>query len=104
MKRQQMKDKYIKESEIVHILAMIVDRNLAQKIVDNISTDNVVEVKHGRWEYKERRAPLYDLIGVKTWGVAWQCSECGFIHTCIENRGRYVVCPNCGAKMDEVEE
>lgn len=76
----------------------------AADMIDDMPTADVAEVKRGRWEYKERKEPLYDLMGVKTWGVAWQCSECGFIHTRIENHGRYFACPNCGAKMDEVEE
>ena len=80
------------------------DSEQIKELIDAEPTADVAEVKRGRWEYKARIEQLYDFMGVKTWGVAWQCSECGFIHTRIENHGRYFVCPNCGAKMDEVEE
>lgn len=57
--------------------------------------------KKGKWVFKERREPVYDLSGVKTWGIAYMCSECGFIHTVIEDFGQYAYCPNsnCGAEM-----
>ena len=57
------------------------------------------ERKKGKWVCKERRESVYDLSGVKTWGIAYMCSECGFIHTVIEDFGQYVYCPNCGADM-----
>lgn len=58
--------------------------------------------KKGKWLFKERREPVYDLSGVKTWGIAYMCSECGFIHTVIEDFGQYAYCPNsnCGAEME----
>jgi rubrerythrin len=59
------------------------------------------ERKKGRWLFKERREPVYDISGVKTWGIAYMCPECGFIHTVIEDFGQYVYCPNCGAEMRE---
>ena len=57
------------------------------------------ERKNGKWLFKERREPVYDISGVKTWGTAYMCPECGFIHTVIEDFGQYVYCPNCGADM-----
>ena len=48
---------------------------------------DVVEVRHGRWIYKE------------TWSI-FECSCCGVSMV----RNVYQYCPNCGAKMDEVEE
>ena len=61
-----------------------------------------VKRKKGKWLFKERREPVYDLSGVKTWGIAYMCSECGFIHTVIEDFGQYAYCPNsnCGAEME----
>lgn len=61
------------------------------------------ERKVGKWLFKERRESVYDLSGVKTWGIAYMCSECGFIHTVIEDFGQYAYCPNsnCGAEMTE---
>ena len=64
------------------------------------------ERKKGKWIFKERREPVYDLSGVKTWGIAYMCSECGFIHTVIEDFGQYAYCPNsnCGAEMEGQDE
>lgn len=58
------------------------------------------EVRHGRWEYYEHREPQYDIMGIKTWAEAYKCSNCGFIHSVIENFGHYAFCPNCGSRMD----
>lgn len=57
------------------------------------------EQKKGDWEYIERREPRWDIHGVKTWGVAYRCSKCGFIHTVIEDFGIYKYCPICGSDM-----
>lgn len=52
------------------------------------------------WEpYGEEKVEVYDLAGVKTWAKKYICSECGFIHTVIEDFGHYNFCPNCGADM-----
>jgi len=59
----------------------------------------VEERKKGKWEDEKYREPLFDISGVKTWGVEFRCSECGFVHTVIEANGRYKFCPNCGADM-----
>lgn len=42
-------------------------------------------VRHGRWRW----------CGEDRWNDAYECSECGKIHT---DDSSY--CPNCGAKMD----
>lgn len=55
--------------------------------------------KKGKWIYHERREPVWDITGVKTWGVAYRCPECSFIHSVIEDFGIYSYCPNCGADM-----
>ena len=62
------------------------------------------ERKHGKWEFYEDRAPVWDIAGEKTWARAYKCSECGFVHSVIEDFGRYVFCPNCGADMREDEQ
>ena len=59
--------------------------------------------KVSRWNFFERREPQYDLLGVKTWAVAYKCSGCGFIHTVIEDFGHYAYCPRCGSKMEGSE-
>lgn len=55
-----------------------------------IPAADVEEVRHGRW--KNARDLLHDYDH-------WKCSECDWwgIH-------EYDYCPNCGAKMDEVEQ
>ena len=57
--------------------------------------------RRGRWIHYAHREPLYDISGVKTWGEEYQCSNCGFIHSAIEDFGHYAYCPWCGAKMEE---
>jgi rubrerythrin len=59
------------------------------------------EVRRGRWEHYEHREPQYDIEGYKTWAEAYKCSNCGFIHTVIEDFGHYAFCPRCGARMEE---
>lgn len=58
-----------------------------------------LERKTGEWTLYESRSDIYDLEGVCTWGKAYRCSECGFIHWVIEDFGIYSFCPNCGADM-----
>ena len=53
-----------------------------------VSVDNVVEVKHGKWIWKE----LYGEVGYML-----VCSECEESEGACE---RYDYCPHCGAKMD----
>lgn len=58
-----------------------------------------LERKKGEWLLYESRSDIYDLEGVCTWGKAYRCSECGFMHWVIEDFGIYSFCPNCGADM-----
>ena len=57
------------------------------------------ERKRGKWVFYEDRAPVWDIAGEKTWARAYKCSECGFVHSVIEDFGQYAFCPNCGADM-----
>ena len=63
--------------------------------------DELTERKTGRWEYYGNRNNIFDWAGVKTWGRAYRCNNCGFIHVAIENHGIYTYCPQCGARMTE---
>ena len=61
-------------------------------------SNRLIEQKHGTWESLD--SYVYECDGM------WQCSECGEdfyfeFGTPLECRAYY--CPNCGAKMDEVE-
>ena len=57
----------------------------------------------GRWMRKTKVDGVYDISGVKTFGIKCQCDRCDFTTTVIEDFGYYSYCPNCGVKM-EVEE
>lgn len=61
-------------------------------ILLNCPTADVVEVKHGKWIWKE----LYGEVGYML-----VCSECEESEGACE---RYDYCPNCGAKMDGANE
>lgn len=62
---------------------------VAQEIVKDIPTADVVEVVHGEW--------LSKYVGK---GHYWECSECVFM-LCTMERTNY--CPCCGAIMDGKE-
>ena len=68
------------------------------EVVDGMEAADVQEVKHGRWIKREYCSNYsgYD-YGMK-------CSVCGkpLYRQLSEKMPNY--CPNCGAKMDEVEE
>ena len=65
------------------------------EILDLMPTIEAEPVKHGRWLYKE-----LCFKGDKTpTDYTYECSVCGYKWG--EDIYRY--CPNCGAKMDEVE-
>ena len=57
------------------------------KAVDSVPTADVVKVRHGAWIGK----PIAGMCTVR-------CSACGMAFS--ENSGRWLYCPNCGAKMD----
>lgn len=72
-------------------------------------TPTVEPVRHGHWVWNEKTR---DENGID-WGVgAWRCSLCKCKnHNIPENKNEIPLrwagskyCPNCGAKMDEVNE
>lgn len=60
--------------------------------VDAIPAADVAPVRHGRWLQKKHKifGNAYDYV----------CSECGCDYALAE----YNYCPNCGAKMDGVDD
>lgn len=66
-----------------------------------LSPVNPQEPKTGHWMRKTKVDGVYDIAGVKTWGVKCQCDKCDFTTTVIEDFGYYKYCPNCGTKMIE---
>lgn len=55
--------------------------------IDNMPCADVVEVRHGHWEF------------IGGYGYQYRCSVCV---SCAERKTKF--CSNCGAKMDEVSE
>ena len=92
-------DEYIKKSYAVDAVLDVYydtpDIDLSgekfEAAILKIQAADVAPVRHGRW-----------LPTTKWWqgGSAWkQCSECGILHC-----GKSPHCPNCGAKMDGVDD
>lgn len=54
----------------------------------------------GKWIRHTRVKNVYDIAGVKTWGIKHQCDQCTFTTIAIEDFGYYDYCPHCGAKME----
>ena len=85
-----------KAIELIKELENIKDVSEAEEWVDIfISTINelpIIELNHGRW--KQIVHPWYE------------CSECGERTAVVNLNGKVLwnYCPNCGARMDEVEE
>lgn len=81
-----MADRYISEKALIENIAKIEDlRTLSTKTIgeaiSNTPTADVVEVRHGEWDYYST--------------TMMECSVCKR-HT---PRHRYEFCPHCGAKM-----
>lgn len=53
-------------------------------------TEDVAEVKHGKWIH----------ASVDMGFFRFRCSECGLDDVYDEEREQYRYCPNCGARMD----
>ena len=90
-------DKYIKESELFKRILNVDfkhDYDGCIKFCQSIPTADVVEVKHGRWIPIKRGEVGYSAGDFK-------CTECGKPNKCYSMTP---YCPNCGAKMNEVEE
>lgn len=107
---QQPSDDCVSRQEVLDVLKdkwnMFSDANDAMQ--ESIATIEALppvtpQPEVGRWMRKTKVDGLYDISGVKTWGVKCQCDRCDFTTTVIEDFGYYTYCPNCGAKM-EVEE
>ena len=70
------------------------------ELIDEQPTADVRENVKGRWVEVVDRTEMYDKEGVKTWGMLFQCNQCGFVLNAIEGHtGQYNYCPNCGADM-----
>lgn len=83
----------------ITVLAVANHKQATVDLLENLPSAE----RRGRWEHYEHREPQYDIEGYKTWAEAYKCSNCGFIHTVIEDFGHYAYCPNCGARMEASE-
>ena len=87
---------YIERAALKRELAPYEENDFSQQInvilaiVDAQPADDVVEVRHGRWETAPYNG-VYDM----------RCSACGFAPGIRFYSSDY--CPNCGALMREVE-
>lgn len=100
---------YIKREDAIEAIASADETNGTVKvftgrevngILSEIPTADVRENVKGRWVEVVDRTEMYDKEGVKTWGMLFQCNQCGFVLNAIEGHtGQYNYCPNCGAKM-----
>ena len=68
------------------------DRAAVCELIDNLPAADVAEVKHGRWIEEKGKVAKCSVCKKETeadiWGQYWLSPYC----------------PNCGARMDEVEE
>ena len=69
-----------------------------------LQSANPQEPKTGHWSRKTKVDGVYDIAGVKTWGIKCQCDRCDFTTIVVEDFGYYKYCPNCGARMIEPQE
>ena len=89
--------KYIDKAEVYKVLADYyhhktdIQHEALKEALDRVPTVEAEPVKYGSWIFGETK------------GHSWmKCSEC-----CVSQSGQtatFTYCPNCGAKMDEVEE
>lgn len=61
---------------------------IANKILDEQPTMDVVPIMHGHWDIDKSFMPFIST-----------CSECGAVYD-IDGAFEWNFCPNCGAKMD----
>lgn len=61
---------------------------LVMAIIDNVSTADVVEVRHGKWIRHEKDGAIF---------ADYECSICSAYPT---GGIRSYYCPNCGSRMD----
>lgn len=97
--------RYINLKDAVNVVRNTVaegtlESTLELRLLDKSLTADVRENVNGRWVEVVDRTEMYDKEGVKTWGMLFQCNQCGFVLNAIEGHtGQYNFCPNCGAEM-----
>lgn len=77
----------IANSDKISKIKAVFLKNYVIPTLEASKTDDVEEVKHGKWLHKKTDELNYYVYG--------QCSNC------LERKRVDNYCPNCGAKMDE---
>lgn len=66
---------------------------------DSMNADELTAMSSFLWEDIGRDNDVYDLKGVHTWAEKYRCTNCGFIHSVIQDFGHYNFCPKCGTRL-----
>lgn len=73
-------------------------KNVAENILKDVPSVDTVPVRHGQWVGESDGYadgyPVYDI---------WSCSCCGTYFDEWDEKPTWKYCPNCGAKMTEVD-
>ena len=88
-------DEYIKRKAVIDLITRRYENpEICTKEINSIPAADVAPVRHGWWVHEHISE-----------GYAWvMCSECeAVIHKILINK-RLNYCPNCGAKMDGVDD
>ena len=82
-----------KDADIRELLQKSLLVGFAKQVIEDAPTVDAEPVKHGHW------------IEVDTQYIdETKCSNCGVVECFNKGWKRFNYCPNCGAKMDEVED
>lgn len=87
---------YIKKEDVLRAYEEVQRRNgpwRFETLIESVPPADVAPVRHGRWIYAKT---YYD-------ADECNCSLCGQLMTTAINK-RMNFCPNCGAKMDGVDD
>ena len=92
--------RYIDADKLIELANNTKDKTIDANDIARFPTADVRENVKGRWVEVVDRTEMYDKEGVKTWGMLFQCNQCGFVLNAVEGHtGQYNYCPNCGADM-----
>lgn len=69
-------------------------KKLVRSIIQRAPAADVAPVRHGRWVHTDLASHWYGKD---------ECSECTYHEQDRSDLSRFRYCPNCGARMDEME-
>lgn len=92
--------RYIDADKLIEFANNTKDKTIDANDIARFPIADVRENVKGRWVEVVDRTEMYDKEGVKTWGMLFQCNQCGFVLNAVEGHtGQYNFCPSCGADM-----